>query len=399
MKPRTVLAVAVVLGVLGVAAGAGLSTGGATLEERWVSDTPRDNRVNHHPVGVGAGGIVVAPVSAIGAADDLGPTSCALVRLAPATGAVEWRAGVPPANCTSHALTGPTIADVDGDGDQEVVHASTERALHVREAATGEEVWRVPLETFGYGPPSVADVAGGPTPEIVVADIGGSVALVANRTVEWRRHLESGTWSPPILRDVNRDGRPEIVIGTNDAVVVLSRAGERVWTADVDAVSAAFVPGNGGPPLVLAGKSGAVHAVDGRTGDVAWTHEGAWTATVGAVGDRRVYAGLSGGRVLALDARSGERRWSTAVIPPGERLPTPEPVLGDVDGDGAEELVAVVGSGEVAVLDPATGSELGGYERDVPILTRATVADVNDDGAAEIFVRYGDGRVVSLSFR
>jgi hypothetical protein len=73
-------------------------------------------------------------------------------------------------------------------------------------------------------------------------------------------------------------------------------------------------------------------------------------------------------------------------------------VLGDIDGDERVELVAVTGTGTVAVLEPDDGRVLARYERDVPILTHAAVADVTGDGAAEVFVRYGDGRVVSLSY-
>lgn len=398
MERRTALVAVGIIAALAVAAVVGVTTAGGDLEERWISDTPRDNRVNHHPVGVGPNATVIAPVAELAGTAGMDRTSCSLVRLAPETGVVRWQTGVPPENCTTHALTGPTIVDLDDDGSLEVLVASTERALHVLDADTGAEEWRVPLATYGYGPPAVADVRGGPAPEVVVSDIGGSVSLVANRSVAWRRTLEEATWASPIVADVTADGRPEIVVGTNDGVVALSPAGERTWTSDADAISTALVPGDGGPPLVLAAESGAVRAIDGTTGDVAWRRNGSWTAMVGAVGDGpTAYVGISGGRVVALDARTGERRWSTALVR-AERSITPAPVLGDVTGDGSPELVAVSGTGTVAVLDPADGTELASYQRDVPILTHATVADVTGDGRAEIFVRYGDGRVVSLSF-
>lgn len=401
MEPRTAVVATALIAVLAITAIVGATSTGGTLEERWISDTPRDNRVNHHPVGVGGDGVVIVPVSEVAGHPGMGPTSCALVRLEPATGEVLWRAGMPPENCTSHALTGPTIADVDRDGDLEAAVASTERALHVLEVDTGEEAWRVPLETFGYGPPAVADLRGGPAPEIVVSDIKGSVSLVANRTVQWRRNLGNSTWASPIVADVTGDGAPEIVVGTNDRAVVLAPDGQRVWAVPADAVSTTLVPGDGGPPLVVAGGTGEIRALEGTDGSLAWNVSGSWTAAVGAVrtgpAGATLYAGLSSGRIVAIDARTGERRWLTRVIRT-ERSVTPPPVLGDLTGDGTDEVVAVTGPGTVAVLDPDDGSELASYERDVPILTRATVDDVTGDGAAEVFVRYGDGRVVSLSY-
>lgn len=401
MERRTLFVALGLLAVLGVAAVAGLSTTGADLEERWISDTPRDNRVNHHPVAVGPEGHVYAPVAEVAGDSDMDETACSLVRLDPTSGAVEWRWSVPPANCTSHAITGPTLADVDGDGSTAVLVATTERALHAIDGASGREEFRVALETYGYGPPAAVDLRDGPDTVVVVSDIGGSVSLVENRSVRWRRDLDGSTWAAPIVADLTGTGTPEIVVGTSDRVVALSPAGEQVWTTDADAVSVVLAD-DGTTPLVIAAESGAVRGLDGASGDVVWNHTGSWTATVGAVGagetGATVYTGLSGGRVIALDARTGDRLWLTPLLRAERRSPTPEPVLGDVDGDERGELVAVTGTGSVAVLDPADGRVLARYDRDVPILTHATVADVTGDGAAEVFVRYGDGRVVSLAY-
>ena len=79
---------------------------------------------------------------------------------------------------------------------------------------------------------------------------------------------------------------------------------------------------------------------------------------------------------------------------------TPPPSLGDVDGDGAPEVVAVTNDGLVSVVDPASGDILATYERegDVPIWTHPTLADTDGDGTAEIYVAYGDGRIASLAY-
>ena len=73
-------------------------------------------------------------------------------------------------------------------------------------------------------------------------------------------------------------------------------------------------------------------------------------------------------------------------------------MTGDVDGDDKQEVVGVLNTGRVAVLDADSGSELAVYERNVPVWTFPTVRDIDGDGAAEILVRYGDGRVVSLDY-
>ena len=312
MRRATIVTIVGILVALSAVAAVGLSTGGHTLDERWISDTPRDNRVNHHPVTVAEPGVIVAPVAAVGGAGPYDSTSCALVRLAPADGTVEWRHGIAPANCTSHAITGPAIADVDIDGEREIAIATTERALEVLQATDGEAAWQVPLETYGYAPPVIADLLGDSTPEVIVVDIGGSVSLVADRSVRWERDLDGSTWAVPIVTDVDSDGQPEIVVGTNDAVVALDTPGDRVWTADAAGADTGFAPSHDGPPLVLAADTGRIAAIDGRTGDTVWNYTGSWTPVVGDVrttsSGQTVFAALSGGRLVALDARIRRER-------------------------------------------------------------------------------------------
>ena len=86
MRQRTLLVLVTISGVLVALAlvGLGFSSGGE-LTERWVSETPRDNEVNHHAVGVGPEGeVIVAPVAEVPNSDaPLTNTSCALVRRHP----------------------------------------------------------------------------------------------------------------------------------------------------------------------------------------------------------------------------------------------------------------------------------------------------------------------------
>jgi len=135
--------------------GLGFSSGGE-LTERWVSETPRDNEVNHHAVGVGPEGkVIVAPVAEVPNSDiPLTDTSCALVRLTPENGSSLWRTGMPSDDCFTHALTEPAIEDVDSDGELEVIVSSTEDAVIAYSAESGTEKWRAPLHTYGYGRPT-----------------------------------------------------------------------------------------------------------------------------------------------------------------------------------------------------------------------------------------------------
>jgi outer membrane protein assembly factor BamB len=412
MRRRTGLGLVVMFIALAALVGAGLGlAGGGELTEQWVSDTPRDNRVNHHAVGVGPeGAVLVAPVAEVPNSDaPITNTSCALVRLDPEDGSTMWRTGVPADACFTHALTEPAIEDVDSDGTLEVIVSSTEDALVAYSATNGSEEWRVSLPTYGYGRPTVANVTPVPGREIVTSDIEGNVAVVhGNGSVAWRVALNemqwsrASVWEAPAVEDVDGDGAPELLIGTSRGPTVLGADGTVEWQRNGSATYTATVQIDDDPALELftAGTS-MLRAYDGQTGEIEWSQEltntRIRTATDGdGDGTPELYVGQSG-RFLALDARSGETEWSTTLSDSDDARPT-APVLGDVDGDGQRELVAVLNSGRVAVLDADSGSELAVYERDVPVWTFPTVRDIDGDGAAEILVRYGDGRVVSLDY-
>lgn len=408
MRPRTAVALSGLLVLLGglVVLGLGPGASGGTLDEAWVSDTARDNEVNHHAVGAGSEGrVVVAPVAEVPHSDvPITDTSCALVRLAPADGSAVWRSGLPASACFTHALTQPAVADVDGDGRLEVVVATTEDALVAHDGRTGDEEWRVPLPTYGYGRPTVANVTSAPGPEVVATDIDGSVVVAGgNGTVAWRFATNAIAWEAPLVDDVDADGRPETVVGTNRGPLVLTAGGEVAWRRNGSAVYTALAGVDDDPALELfTSGTGTVRAYDGATGEREWSRRLPGVrirrvADADGDGAAEVYAGRAGGEVLALDARSGTIEWSTTVTSDDDVV-VPPPTLGDVDGDGRSEVIAATSAGTVTVLAPSTGAELAAYERSVPIWTFATPADIDDDGRAEVLVRYGDGRVVALDY-
>jgi outer membrane protein assembly factor BamB len=413
MRPRTGIVTAGLIVIFGglVVFGLVISSGG-TLSEAWVSDTPRDNQVNHHAVGVGPdGNVIVAPVAEVPHSDiQITNTSCALVRLAPHNGSAPWRTGMPAADCYTHALTEPAIEDIDGDGTLEVAVSTTENTLITYDARTGTEEWRVPLTTYGYGRPTIGNVTSTAGPEIVTSDIsGGVVATHENGSVAWRFSTNTtewdgvSVWEAPIIDDVDGDSQQEVLIGSSEGPLLLSAEGTVEWLRNGSAsyITAAQSDDDDALEVFTAGTS-AIRAYDGTSGDPEWSRSlsnGRIRTAADADGDGTVelYVGRLGGEIIALDAETGETEWSTSISRSEDAI-TPSPVLGDVNGNGRPEVIAVVNTGSVAVLDADSGAELARYEREVPIWTFASPADIDDDGRVEVLVRYGDGRVVALDY-
>lgn len=411
MRLRTVAVLGGLLVLLGALLifGLGISSSGGTLSEAWVSDTPRDNEVNHHAVGVGPeGNVIVAPVAEVPNSDvPLTNTSCSLVRLDPVNGTVLWRASIPAEDCYTHGLTQPAIDDIDRDQKLEIVSGTTadNATLIAYEEDTGDEIFRISLPSYaGYGQPAVANVTSDPGPEVVAVDISGNVLVAdGDGTVLWRRALNATTYASPVVDDIDGDTRTEILVGTGRGPILLSSSGDIEWIQNSSAtyIATAQVDGDAAVEIFTAGTS-SIQAYDGASGSQEWSRSlsrGRIHSTADADSDGTVelFVGRGGGEILALNARTGETEWSTSISSSDDTI-VPAPVLGDVNGDSQPEVIAVTNTGSVVVLDAESGSELARYERNVPIWTFATPADIDNDDQAEILVRYGDGRVVALEY-
>jgi len=413
MRLRTAaVLVAVVVALAGTGAAAIWWTGdsGGALTELWVSDTARETDFNHHGVGVGGDEgtgvgerVVVAPVLDQSSQSKLSQYSCALVRLAPENGSVDWRYGIPPDRCFVHSLTRPTIADLDGTGAPEVVAGTVENETVVLDAADGREEFAIEMGTYSYGEPVVADVLGDDDPEIVASDIGGNVVVTDNEgQVQWRATVAGSVWAPPAVLDVDGDDRREVVVGGGEETVAFERDGSVLWRRAVSGNELVAAPTDDGVRVVAAG-FGDVVGLDGATGDPVWNQSVRGSPALTALGDGdgdgrpEAYVGAANGVVHAFDAVDGSDEWRTTLAADADGA-TPPPTLADLSGDGSLELVAPTNGGTVVVLDPGDGSELAAYERATPIRTGVTAADIADTAGEEVLVRYGDGRVVALEY-
>jgi outer membrane protein assembly factor BamB len=399
MKLRTGVALAVVVAVLGATAGLALfdSTGG-DLRVEWRSDTAVEREGNHHAVAVGEG-FVYAPVS--GRADT---RDCALLALDADSGERAWTEPVALENCTAHALADPAIADRDGDGDRELLVATTERDVRALDPASGDREWTAPLDSYGYTKPVVADLGGGRA--VVVADAEGTVHVFRGGDLAWTHSLDGMVWAQPTVADFDADGSPELVVGHSRGVAALDGDGSVAWDREVEGSVTWQATGglddDTAREVVVATTEGVVAALDGRDGSLEWERDlGRFAAVAVADGDGdgipEVYATAADG-VLRAFAADGTREWSTTLT--GEHVQmTPPPALGDLDGDGSPEIAAVTNDGLLRVVDPADGSVLATHERrDAAVFTHAAVGDADRDGTSEVYVIYGDGTVVALSY-
>lgn len=412
------LALAGCLGALG-----GTDTPGS-LDQVWLSDTERDIEGNHHAVAAGRiDGLpwVFAPLSGHAHSDGTATDGhqhdhargCALTGLNGTDGAVLWHNPVPEDACTIHSIADPVIADADDEGELEVVAATTEERVAIFDPTTGAVTRSVRLSAYGFSRPLVADFVAGESggrtgSEIAVVDVRGTAVVVGDDgEVLWEHRLGSDVQSQPHAADLDADPERELVAGTISGHVVALDPGEGVrWNrslgdASVTWLTAGQADDDPATEIAVATYEGDVVLLD-DDGSVRWRHNVGRLAAVHAFADgdddggSEVYAVNRTGTVTAFSA-DGSVEWTRDVVDEEVQM-TPPPVLGDLDGDGAPELVVADNAGGVTVLDPATGEVLATHSRDASVWTHPTLADLDGDGSQEILVVYGDGRVARLAY-
>ena len=411
MRRRTLLALALLLVALAsLVAGAVVQNGqsGGELAVSWVSDTAREVSGNHHAPAVGevdGEKLVYLPISGTTGTDD-----CELAALDAATGDPRWHYQIPASDCAIHSVADPTVADYDADGVEEVLAATTENKLIAFDPRSGDVEFEYELTSYGYTQPIVADLVGDDRPEIVVVDVRGTVSVVrGDGTAVWTRQLGSYTWGQPAVEDFDGDDRLEVAVGAGGSgeLHLFEHDGTPVWDdpvsfdSSITWMATGQADGDDDAEVVVAtAQGGRVAMVDGD-GSIVWERDLGSFAAVNAVvdgdgdGSEEVYAVARDGVLYSLAASDGTTEWQTTLTT-GDIQMMPPPSAGDVDGDGAIELVAPTNDGIVSLVDPRSGEVVSTYEREDAIYTRPALADVDGDRDAEVFVMYGRGRVVAF---
>ena len=253
----------------------------------------------------------------------------------------------------AHVMTTPLIADVDGDGDDEIVAAVS--YFFEEEAVASLARRGVVVDHTKY-------VAGG-----VVA------ASLRTGEVKWSVHLDLTTdetklrayiYSSPTAADLDGDGAIEVVVGTSMGFVYVLdgrdgslRDGFPIQMNEVQAqVVAADVDGDGDLELIVADAIGSV---------AAWRHDGAALWEVQTSG-----------------------------------LCTQSPTIASLKGDGAVQIVVPTVAGVVHVLDGRSGRELPPFPLRTGgrILSAVLVLDLRPAWAALVLAEHAGDTEPHLVF-
>ena len=232
-------------------------------------------------------------------------------------------------------------------------------------------VWQANLGAAGsfiFRPAAVGD-------SVYAAGRNGTVARfdAATGAVRWRvsvgTNLSGGVGTDGVL----------VAVGTDkgELIVMSAENGEVRWRAR--ASSEILAPPEFGPDVVLARSADSrIFAFGATDGKRRWVYQRAAAALVVrspagmVVSSGHVFAGFSGGKLVAISLANGAARWEATVSTPkgATELERVTDIAGDPVIQG-REVCAAAFQGRVACYDLQTGNQL--WARDISSLTGASV--------------------------
>jgi outer membrane protein assembly factor BamB len=259
----------------------------------------------------------------------------------------------------------PTVADINDDGEFEVIFGSNDGHLYVLDRF-GSELWRYTARGPIINQPAIGDVDGDNVLEIIFGGYyryGGDPYLYVinadDGSLLWEFESTNfngsfrGFQASPLLYDITGEGVLDILIGSMDYYF---------------------------------------YAFDGPTGSILWKSDifdhfvraSTPLADIDNDGQEDIVVVDNHAEVRLYDAKLGTLKWSQDIGHGVEATP----VLSDVDGDNFDEIILfTIGEGNIsgdAVVLNHDGSELWRSSAHTYFYTSPTILDIDGDGLQDI---------------
>jgi len=302
--------------------------------------------------------------------------------------------------------TSAVIADVDGDGGNEIVLCSTGGSVLLWDSE-GRQVWSYEVGGLMTVPPSVADIDRRAGLEICALNNAGKlVCLSAEGKPLWEYQLSTEIeWgcTTVVLRDIDKDGSVEVVTaGFGGHVVCLDGRGKVEWqygcpSAVSSPLAAADLDGQGGDEILFGGDDGRVRCLSSE-GNLRWSFQtgsacrsGPVAADLGAKPGSEILVGSQDGAFYALCA-DGALLWR---FDSGAEIDSCISV-GDIDADGEQDIL-LGNLGRDLFRLGANGTECWRYDVNMRSRRPAALADLDGDGEVEILLGNYSGDLYVLT--
>ncbi|MCC6487319.1 MAG: PQQ-like beta-propeller repeat protein [Candidatus Hydrogenedentes bacterium] len=226
-------------------------------------------------------------------------------------------------------------------------------------------------------------------------------------TVQWTYRCGSEIYSSPVVADITDEPGHEILITSNTErrVICLSAAGQVVWTYDHFSLRVTSTPtvadteGDEKPEILVATRSDGIVWLNSQgelirlipvAGGIAWGNVS--VANAGIDQAATLYWISRRGFVDSRHA-NGTLKWSFRADEPG---PHGSPAVGDLNGDGADEIVVGGGVGTLLCLDSG-GDMRWRIAGTAPFQSGPVIADLDADTKSEVLAASDDGLLFCIN--
>ena len=269
----------------------------------------------------------------------------------------------------AYIIGSPVLADLDGDGDSEIIVALDEESRESDGlfAIQGDGTFLWQRRYTSEGPISVADFDGDGDVEIALCGYGPGITRVFTFILDHNgqqiKRWQGGSKKGTAIADLDADGVPELVFCTEDSVMAVHIDGSTLWTArvrdpfgDYGAMSVGDVDGNGFSEVYV----NSYIEADGFTYSLvhAFDHQGRELTDAG---------------------------YPKTIM--GDPSYSP-PLIADIDGDGQKELLVASAGAPIMAWEP-DGSTTPGFpmlDLSAEYLTCPAIEDLDRDGNIEMMV-------------
>lgn len=339
-------------------------------------------------------------------------------------------------------MIGPPAAYPNAEKATSIVIALASNKVQ-RIGRDGQVLATMPLDLVASAGAIVSDLDGNGTPEILAADVGGSIYAFNGEGTRLWKHTRNGkandyrfiaaegglicmgdsrghlvcldnngepklqvnvtTYrvSCPAIADLDGDGKPDVVFGTEDKeVIAVSSDGRTLWRTPLDGrfgrgePVATDLDGDGKPEILIAtsylGNNVGVFALEGATGKIRWhapsqlqSYHSHLVADLDDDGKVEVVYSDKNTRVFCV-TNEGKPKWNVQLEGRGAFW---APAVADLNGDRKLTMFQPVRGGNLFALDGA-GKTVGSFA--IPGGGNASPIAVKFAGSNEILVVQGD---------
>ena len=296
-----------------------------------------------------------------------------------------------------HWEDGFATGDLNSDGIPDVVFGTISGEVVALDGSSGNELWdpfTIP-DTAEWISADIVDIDGGALDIVAGGEsISGNaniVALNSDGTLKWTFPTDYRRVTDFAYGDIDNDGDIDVAasIGTytsggGEVVLLDGNSGVKVWSSSLGtgvayAVDAEDVNGDGDMEIAVTNYNDKIFLIDGKTSDIVWESDRnryhGWDVEIEDLNNDGNFEILGVMGYIYCYEADGTFKWSSSRDL--ERLES-----GDVNDDGNKEIVAPA-SGKTYILDYA-GKELWSREGSLPDL-----GDVDGDGVDDIVVGSG----------